>query len=375
MPFDPRPRRAITLIESAIIVAITAMVAAIVLPATGLLRTEARLAGSRDNLRQIGKAAAQYSAASDDLIAGYSWRLGPGDVGPDGNPAKDFDIGGVTETAHNNLEAAQLQQAAIIRKATGRLQASEPEAISVVADRAPQQRFSLLPLIDWLGGTLPNPLMVSPLDVAHQTFQQNPYDLDALPGGEPQYVEADQSWTVRKIVKLWPYASSYQTTVYAWSGSRPDPNGGLPVELGAGGAGLLIRDAQAIFQQRLTGVAYPSLKVFQFEEFDYTHGLGNEGLYYADAAANINALFFDGSARRVATGDTNPGWDPGDPCDMSRAAQVLYRSIDTRYFPDYTENANSDGDVFMAGYSKWTRGGLLGIDVGGGEVNTSGWCQ
>ncbi len=370
-----RISRAFTLIELVIVIALFAMVVAIVLPTTGVMRTEARLAGSRDNLRQIGKAAAQYSAASDDLIAGFSWHVDIGDVGPNGFPGKEFDVGGGTAIALDNLEAAQLQQAAIIRKATGRLSHTGVEWIRINDIRVPHRRFSLLPLIDWLGGTLPDPIMISPLDVAHQSFQQNPYDLDALPGVDPQYVKADLSWGVSWVVKLWPYASSYQTTVYAFSESRPDQYGDLPIVPTSDATTFAIFDISAFNQQKLTNVAYPSLKAFQFEEFDYSHGLGNEGLYYTDPAANINVLFFDGSARRVATGDANPGWDPDDPCDMSRAAQLRYRSIDTRYFRDYSDYTDPDGNAFMAGYYKWTRGGLYGIDVGGGEVNTSGWCQ
>lgn len=75
-----RLSRAFTLIELAVVVAIAAMVVAVVMPATGVMRTEARLAGSRENLRQIGMAAGQYSAASHDLIAGFSWGLGPDDM-------------------------------------------------------------------------------------------------------------------------------------------------------------------------------------------------------------------------------------------------------------------------------------------------------
>lgn len=278
-------------------------------------------------------------------------------------------------TASDNLEAAQLQKAAIARKATGRVQPSGVEKLWVNDIRLPHRRFSLLPLIDWLGGTLPDPIMISPLDLAHQSFQQNPYDLDALPGRDPQYVEAAQSWTWGRTVRYWPYASSYQTTVYAFSGSRPNEYGELPLETTAGGTLFQINDNQALIQQSLTDVAYPSLKAFQFEEFDYSHGLGNEGLYYADPAASINVLFFDGPTRRIETADANPGWDPRDACDMSKSVQQIYRSIDTRYFRDYDGFVNPDGNTFMAGYYKWTRGGLFGIDVGGGEVNTSDWCE
>ena len=105
-----------------------------------------------------------------------------------------------------------------------------------------------------------------------------------------------------------------------------------------------------------------------FEEFDYSAGLGNQGRYYADPLASVNILAFDGAARRIATADANPGWDPANFRDMEATPELRYRSIDTRYFPDDSERPDP-----YPGYYKWTRGGLEGIDFGAGEVNTSEW--
>jgi len=64
----------------------------------------------------------------------------------------------------------------------------------------------------------------------------------------------------------------------------------------------------------------------------------------------------------------NPGWDPGNICDQTATTSLPYVPIDTRYFPD-------DSDVEMPQPYRWTRGGLEGIDVGAGEINTENWCD
>ncbi|USN98519.1 MAG: type II secretion system protein [Phycisphaeraceae bacterium] len=360
-------RRAFTLVELLIVVAVAAMLLAIAFPAVGVSRTAAGLEGSRANLRQMGVANGEAAAENDGLIAGYDWE------GHGGSDPPLYDLGGGdAATASDNLVAAQLQQAAICRKATGRFDASGPRRLPVNYSRLPHRRYNHLPLADDLGGGLPEPTFVSPLDVHHQEFQANPYDFADLPAGLPQYCEADSSWTTSRVVKYWAYGSSYQCTYYAWTTSRPDEYGNLGLHPSDGGS-LLVVDPSRLGRQPMADVAFPALKVFYHEEYDYSEGSGNAGRYYADPEASVNVLFFDGSVRRVATADANPGWDAGAPCDMTASADLLYESIDTRYFPTYDGNPN--GNTYFPGCYKWTRGGLEGVDTGGDETDTSTWCD
>ena len=46
---------------------------------------------------------------------------------------------------------------------------------------------------------------------------------------------------------------------------------------------------------------------------------------YRDPLASVNVLAFDGSARRVATADANPGWSPANFTDMARSAQLRFQ--------------------------------------------------
>ena len=109
------------------------------------------------------------------------------------------------------------------------------------------------------------------------------------------------------------------------------------------------------------------MKTHYFEEYDFSEGLGVEGRDFRDPLASVNVLAFDGSVRRVATADANPGWDPADFRDMSRSVKSTLRPIDTRYHREYP------AEQTFAGPHYWTRGVLEGIDFGAGEINTSEW--
>lgn len=356
-----RARRGFTLVEAGVLVAGVGLLAMLVGPSLGDLRTDARLAGSRDNLRQLGEAHAAYSDANSGLIAGYDW---VGSLGFPSPPAI-YDIGGgVTVLASDNLEASELQLAAILRKATGRI--ADDNRIVVDRDHPPYRRYWHLPLIDFMGGSVTDPMVVSPLDTHQQDFQKltQVSEYPDLPGGS---TFSPSPWQSPQTVLKWAYASSYHMTAYAYAPSRPI-NNQLDLLPADDATQFLIIDPQLFTRQFQFSVSFPSNKALLFEEFDYSQGLGNQGRYYADPLASVNILAFDGSAQRIATADANPGWDPENYTDMERTVEQRYRSIDTRFFPD-----DSDRPEPYAGYYEWTRGGLEGIDFGAGEINTSDW--
>jgi len=327
-------------------------------------RVAAGLTGSQANLRQLGRASGAWVEDHEGRLPGYDWE------GSDGFPPRRYDIGGGQYAlARNNLEGAQVQLAAILRKLTGRFN-GEDTRILVNFDRVPHRRYLHLPMTEYLGGTQPDPVAVSPLDTHLQDFQANPLDYPSLPGGAGPDFVPEANWARSQVINRWPFASSYQSTVYAWSPSRPHPTDGLALVPAPDDSLLfLVRNPQGFAPRPLSGVRFPSLKAFMFEEYDYSQGLGVNGRIFADPEASVNVLFFDGSARRIATADANPGWDASDPCNMSISAPRRHRAIDTRFFPDYPP------DALYPGYYRWTRGGLEGIDVGAGEINTSAWCD
>ncbi len=351
-------RRGFAFTDAAVLLAAIALAGSLALPTLHAWRTDARLAGSRDNLRQLGQAHAAYSDANEGFIAGFSLQAG-----------EEIDLypPGTVRSRSSALEAQQFEAAAIIRQITGRFGARDNQIIPNL-DRVPHRRYSHLPLLHWMGASATDPLVVSPLDTHQQTFQAytEPEDYPALPGGDPD--SSFGNWTDETTVEYWPYASSYQTTPYAFTPSRPDAFDVFAVEPSADGTMFNVQAANAFGRQLASSVRFPANKALLFEEFDYSQGLGNHGLYYADPLASVNILAFDGSAPRIATADANPGWDPDHFRDMEATPELRYSSIDTRYFPEDFGRPDP-----YPGYYKWTRGGLEGIDFGAGEINTSDW--
>lgn len=282
---------------------------------------------SQSNLRQFAIGNANFAAENSDLIISY-------DAPGLGDPLDEAPTDGVHQ--------AQLRQAEILRRGTGRFDIDNE--IGVDETHLAQNRYLHIPLIETMTGMLPEPVAVSPLDIHHQDFQEytDREDYDFLHGGTVS--TSFGSWTREQAVNRWTYASSYQSTVSAWSPDEPaEGTDRLPVRPSEDGMSLIVDRAHAVAPRSMNEVAFPSSKAFFFEEFDYSDNGAHKrtdgiGLHFSDPNARINVQFFDSSVRRISFQEANPGWDPAAPCDQSRVSAAAYRPIDTRFFPAASES-------------------------------------
>ena len=167
-----------------------------------------------------------------------------------------------------------------------------------------------------------------------------------------------------QFARWWSYSSSYIFTNTSFtfdgpvSGSPTGPwifsvqNGSELVGNGGTGDPFTIRKRQEI--------AFPSSKVHFYEEYDWKP---RRALFFAYPEANVNVALFDGSVRAIYTQDANEGWFPNTPTSETPTL-APYAPINRFYPPNLT------GDRLLAGYYRWTRGGLKGVDINGAEIDT-----
>ena len=349
-------RRAFTLIELLVVIAIIALLIGILLPALGKARASARNVLSQSNQRSLGTSAFNYGADTSDLIFTYSWRGGQ-TYTLTGNDGATF--------ADDDQDAASKQNTDILRRLTGRYGTGGfPGDIMPIPNRLVHRRYSHIVLFDYLTAAQPQPIAASPFDRNLLLWQRDPTDLTSVPyangssGLDGSIYDTDTNWNKNGVKQRWAYAATYQMVPAAWNqDGLPSyvPVGETPHLMQAVGVG---NNPVPLGNRRLGQVAFPSNKVFMFEEFDrFTSSAGIPWMY---PEAKCNLLFFDGSVRAESSADANPGWNPRNP---DQVWKQTYKAIDT--FPlHYKGEVN---DQWCQKY-RWTRLGLKGVDFGGSDV-------
>jgi hypothetical protein len=222
------------------------------------------------------------------------------------------------------------------------------------------RNFSYLVLIDggYYGETLPEKGVVCPEDRDAQIWQRNWVDNpnniiagtpDPDPGASPAF---------HQFLSFW---STYQAVPCAWA----DGTGTLGVNQASGAPGnhlLYYWYQTTIFNvTRMDHIIFPSNKVYIFDLFD-RHSR-KRTIFHAYEDAKQPLLMFDGSANVRRTGDSNRGWDPMNPTNISAITSY-------QYYPGPGEPRTMSGAASdtVIGHYRWTRKGLKGVDFGGGEV-------
>jgi competence protein ComGC len=345
---DSMHRRGFSLIECGALVLVLSMIGMTMAPTMQQVRSSMRGAGSAANLMQIGQGAGAYGFSNQGRLFSYSWRAGDSYIMPDGrvkNPSSD-------------LQAAAFQNQEILMRQTGRL--TGQFKIQNFSARIPHRRSTHLVLMDYMNEPFGSDLFIDPSDANQQQWKDNPLDYfsgSSVPyaDGIPDGYDSDSNWTISAVRQRWAFASSYQVVPSAWQFDFPNarfiPVASTP-HLFQGGNGIDLHTGRNISE-----VAYPSQKVWMFEEFDREQA-GSP--YFAYPQAQSEKLMFDLSVNSWASGDANSAVVP--EYGMFPWKQT-YVPLDTFPVP-----IGGLGDARKVNQRfRWTFRGLLGFDYGLGD--------
>lgn len=347
-------RHALTIVEILVLIVILALAIGILLPAPGSCggRRVAKTVVAQANLRSLNTGAMNYAGDSDDLLFGFTAHL-------DNNASylHQWGSGRPKPEIHSHQTSTAYQARNILQRATGRI--TSTEKILLPKSRLMHLRYSHLVLLDYLTDRQPEPIMASPFDKNLIDWQDNPLayleEDNSFPYAQglssKTGYDTDPTWTDPAVLQLWPFGSSYQVVPHAWLNDTnpqytPSPTSPHHMVLQA-------EEDTPLGGRKLTEVAFPSQKVFMYEEFDRQSK--SAPLYVSDPNAKANLAFFDGSIRQEKTSDANSAFDKDNP---STVWEQPYIPLDTFPLPSGGLNDQTKLDLRF----RWTKNGLAGID-------------
>ena len=329
-------RRAFTLVELLVVIAVIAILVALIMPALSGSRKAARTTVCRSNLRQFGTSAASYAVDFKDTIFSFSWtsRQAPTDYPDLAIPPGQI----VFDT-----EADARQATDIIRRRSR----SEPD-FAKPQPWIPAVDYSHLVLLDYMAVELPVPIAACPEDRPLRLWQS---DIVAFNAGAFGTEQPTFTGFEGRVMRAKPYSTSYEVAPASYDRSQL----GGRVSQGAGGQYYYGTNSNThIGGVRMDQVSYPSLKVHMY---DTIQRHGKRKLFFAHPDTVQPVLQFDSSVLDRRTRDSGPGWRPNQP---DQGPTII------TYLPYQFEPPTSNGAVSETffGHYRWTRGGIRGVDFG-----------
>jgi type II secretory pathway pseudopilin PulG len=341
---------AFTLIELLVVIMIIVLLIGILLPAIAKARSAGRMTICMSHLEQMGVATHTYTADFQDKL--FSFSVTQRSLDRLTYPALQSDAQGA-----DDLGTAAAQAIDILWRRTGRDTGVDKLNLEgLIGAWIPNVLYTHLVLQDYLAQRLPEKLVVCPEDAPRLAWHDwHSFDANALMPLQPDASDPT-NWR-------WPYSSSYQIAPASYA---PDSaRGGVSTVIQASDTNhfsLTPGKGDTLGKRKITDVMFTSNKI-QMQE-DMARHYVKTWTFYAYDSANFPALFFDQHARMVSSGEVLPGFHPENPVSAFGTAATYTPSA-------WDAPAGSPAAPILK--SRWTRGGLQGVDVGLKEIDTTTW--
>lgn len=354
-----RSSRAFALVEVMVVFCLAAVLLAVCLPTIQEHRRQASIKADLNNMRLIGQASAMYSGANAGRLFTFSWEPGQVPVTPNAELALACAVLN-PNSGGDQTRAAAIQHLDLVTRVF-KDERIPPNTSVLGTGFTPYVLYNHLVLMQFLGESWPSDVFISRGD-KHRTYWKN--NLDAYldnPAGSP--AQPPTTATSFQLLWRWAFSSSNTTGPSHYSNDIGSPGGSkLPLTVSRFSsnhrAWVVPNQPGVLGTRNASDVAFPSMKVLMFDEFDRYNASGRQYFGFETSSSIMN--FYDGHAARLATADANYGFWPNNPdfgADMPDEPSAQYTYLP---FPGW-DPPGAVETVVPVRYDQ-TRGGLQGID-------------